>query len=48
MNAALTTAGKPHEFIALEGEDHFWSHEQTRLQILEATVPFVQKYNPAP
>jgi dipeptidyl aminopeptidase/acylaminoacyl peptidase len=48
MDATLTRAGKTVEFVQLEGEDHHWSHEKTRLRILEATVEFVQKYNPAP
>ncbi|HEY2177142.1 MAG TPA: prolyl oligopeptidase family serine peptidase [Caulobacteraceae bacterium] len=46
MNAALASAGKSVEFLQLEGEDHFWSHEATRVQILNASVAFVQKYNP--
>ena len=48
MNSALAAAGKPVEFLQLEGEDHFWSKEKTRLQILSRSVAFVQKYNPAP
>lgn len=46
MNGALRAAGKSVEFLQLDGEDHFWSHEVTRLQILNASVAFVQKYNP--
>jgi acetyl esterase/lipase len=46
MNAALNKAGKPVVFVALEGEDHFWSHESTRVQILSTSVSFVEKYNP--
>jgi dipeptidyl aminopeptidase/acylaminoacyl peptidase len=46
MDVALTKAGKPVTFIPLEGEDHFWSHESTRVQILTDSVAFVQKYNP--
>jgi hypothetical protein len=30
----------------MEGEDHNWSHEATRLRILVDSVAFVQKYNP--
>jgi dipeptidyl aminopeptidase/acylaminoacyl peptidase len=48
MDGALTSVGKPHLFIALEGEDHFWSHEVTRRQILDASLAFVQKYDPVP
>lgn len=46
MANALRAAGKTVEFLPLEGEDHFWSHEATRIQILTASVAFVQKYNP--
>jgi dipeptidyl aminopeptidase/acylaminoacyl peptidase len=46
MNAALKAAGKPVDFLQLDSEDHFWSHEATRLQIINASVAFVQKYNP--
>jgi dipeptidyl aminopeptidase/acylaminoacyl peptidase len=46
MDKALSSAGKTHEFLQLEGEDHWWSHEITRQQILKASVDFVQKYNP--
>jgi dipeptidyl aminopeptidase/acylaminoacyl peptidase len=46
MAEALRVAGKTVEFLPLEGEDHFWSHEATRIQILAASVAFVQKYNP--
>jgi len=47
MNDALRAAGKTVEFLPLEGEDHFWSHEATRVQIINASVAFVEKYNPA-
>ncbi len=46
MNAALQKAGKTVSFVPLEGEDHFWSHEATRVKILQETVGFVEKYNP--
>jgi dipeptidyl aminopeptidase/acylaminoacyl peptidase len=48
MNSLLQKAGKPVEFLPLEGEDHWWSREKTRVQILQASVAFVEKYNPAP
>jgi dipeptidyl aminopeptidase/acylaminoacyl peptidase len=48
MQTFLAKAGKTSELLPLEGEDHWWSHEKTRVQILEASVAFVQKYNPAP
>jgi dipeptidyl aminopeptidase/acylaminoacyl peptidase len=47
MEAALKRAGKPVEFIRLDGEDHWLSREETRVQMLTAAVAFVQKYNPA-
>jgi dipeptidyl aminopeptidase/acylaminoacyl peptidase len=47
MDGALTTAGKTVEFIPTEGEDHWLSREKTRVQTLEASVAFVEKYNPA-
>jgi dipeptidyl aminopeptidase/acylaminoacyl peptidase len=46
MKGALEKAGKPVEFVPLEGEDHWWSKEATRVQILETSVAFVEKYDP--
>jgi acetyl esterase/lipase len=46
MNGALKVAGKPVEFIATDGEDHWLSHEKTRAETLQASVAFVEKYNP--
>lgn len=46
MKRALERAGKPVEFVALEGEDHWISRQQTRAAMLEAAVAFVQRYNP--
>lgn len=43
---ALARAGKPHEFVTLQGEDHWLSRGSTRLQMLQATVAFVEKHNP--
>jgi dipeptidyl aminopeptidase/acylaminoacyl peptidase len=40
------TSGKPVEFIKLEGEDHWLSRSETRLQMLKAVVAFVEKNNP--
>jgi len=48
MNTELAKAGKPVEFLPLEGEDHWWSKEKTRVQILQGSVAFVEKHNPAP
>jgi dipeptidyl aminopeptidase/acylaminoacyl peptidase len=47
MRKALNIAGKPVEFVELAGEDHYLSRAATRIQMLEAAVAFVQKYNPA-
>ena len=47
MEKALRTAGKPVEFLQLQGEDHWLSHEDTRLAMLRAAVAFVEKHNPA-
>lgn len=47
MAKALQAAGKPFEFIALEGEDHWLSRSETRLAMLQAVVEFVEKHNPA-
>jgi len=46
MAAALKSAGKPYEFVTLSREDHFLSTGRTRLEMLTATVAFVEKYNP--
>lgn len=43
---ALKRAGKPVELITLQGEDHFLSRGTTRLQMLQATVAFLEKHNP--
>jgi dipeptidyl aminopeptidase/acylaminoacyl peptidase len=46
MADALRRAGKPVELIELPGEDHFLSRGETRLQMLKATVAFLEKDNP--
>ena len=46
MADALKAAGKPVEFVTLESEDHFLSRSATRLQMLEATVKFLEANNP--
>lgn len=46
MNDALAKAGKTTQLIAMDGEDHFLSREVTRVQTLEASVNWVEKYNP--
>jgi dipeptidyl aminopeptidase/acylaminoacyl peptidase len=47
MASALRSANKPHEVVTLAGEDHWLSRAETRLQMLESAVAFVQKHNPA-
>lgn len=46
MEAALNSANKPVELVTLDSEDHWLSREATRLQMLQATVAFLEKYNP--
>jgi len=46
MAGALGRAGKFYELVKLPGEDHWLSRGETRLRMLEATVGFVEKYNP--
>jgi dipeptidyl aminopeptidase/acylaminoacyl peptidase len=47
MAEALRRAGKPHEFIELNGEDHWLSNASTRRRMLEETVRFLARHNPA-
>jgi dipeptidyl aminopeptidase/acylaminoacyl peptidase len=47
MERALKSAGKPVDFVTMPGEDHWLSREATRQAMLNASVAFVQKYNPA-
>jgi dipeptidyl aminopeptidase/acylaminoacyl peptidase len=47
MADALKDAGKPHDFLTLAGEDHWLSKSDTRLKMLQATISFVEKHNPA-
>ena len=47
MADKLKDAGKPHELVTLDGEDHWLSLSTTRLQMLQASVAFVEKHNPA-
>ncbi len=46
MADALRKAGKQVEFVELENEDHWLSRSETRLQMLEATVKFLEANNP--
>jgi dipeptidyl aminopeptidase/acylaminoacyl peptidase len=47
MEGALKLHGKAVTFVKLNHEDHWLSHSDTRLQMLQATMDFVQKNNPA-
>ena len=46
MADALRRAGKPVEFVTLNHEDHWLSHGDTRLQMLQAVDAFLEKNNP--
>jgi dipeptidyl aminopeptidase/acylaminoacyl peptidase len=46
MADALKKAGKPYDFVVLGHEDHWLSRGDTRLQMLKATMDFVEKNNP--
>jgi dipeptidyl aminopeptidase/acylaminoacyl peptidase len=46
MDRALRRANKQVEYVTMDKEDHFLSHEKTRVEMLKAAVAFVEKYNP--
>ena len=46
MASAMKRAGKPVEFVTLDGEDHWLSRGATRQKMLNAAVAFVEKHNP--
>lgn len=46
MAEALNKAGKRYEVVTLNGEDHWLSRGDTRLQMLQATVAFLERENP--
>jgi dipeptidyl aminopeptidase/acylaminoacyl peptidase len=46
MLDALQKAGRPAELVTLKGEDHWLSRGETRLQMLQATMDFLEKNNP--
>ena len=46
MVKALKRAGKTPGFITLEQEDHYLSRSATRLQMLQASMAFLERYNP--
>ncbi len=46
MADALRKAGKSVEFVTLKGEDHWLSRGETRLEMLQSVVAFLEKQNP--
>ena len=46
MADKLKDAGKPYELVTLPGEDHCLSLSETRMQMLENAVRWVETYNP--
>ncbi len=46
MLEALRRAHKDVQLVTLKHEDHWLSHGETRLQMLESSVAFLRKYNP--
>jgi len=46
MADALRRAGKSVELVTLKHEDHYLSHGDTRLQMLQASTEFLEKNNP--
>jgi cephalosporin-C deacetylase-like acetyl esterase len=46
MADALRRAGKPVEMVELKSDDHWLSRGATRLQMLQATMAFIEKNNP--
>ena len=46
MFDALHKANKPVELVTLKHEDHWLSHSDTRMQMLQATVDFLRAHNP--
>jgi acetyl esterase/lipase len=47
MQKALAAAGKPADFVLMNGEDHWLSSAPTRLAMLNAVVAFVEKHDPS-
>lgn len=46
MERVMRRAGKSVELVTLKNEDHWLSRSETRLQMLEATVRFLEQYDP--
>jgi dipeptidyl aminopeptidase/acylaminoacyl peptidase len=47
MADALRKSGKTVEFVTLNKEDHWLSHGETRLQMLQSVMAFLDKNNPS-
>ena len=46
MAGALKAAGKPHELIILEDENHYFTKSSSRMRTLEALEAFLAKHLP--
>jgi dipeptidyl aminopeptidase/acylaminoacyl peptidase len=46
MASALKHAGKPVDFVKLNGDDHWQSRDETRVEMLKAAIAFVKDHNP--
>jgi pimeloyl-ACP methyl ester carboxylesterase len=46
MFDAMRRAHKDVQLVVLKGEDHWLSHTQTRLQMLQSSVAFLRQHNP--
>ncbi len=44
MRNALRDAGKEHEYIILEGEDHWLSMGDMRTEMLRASIDFIDRH----
>jgi dienelactone hydrolase len=47
MHDALTKAGKPHEYVAYDGEGHGFEKEENSIDFLTRVDAFLAKHNPA-
>lgn len=44
MADALASAGKPHQLVTLEGEDHWLSRGETRTEMLSESIDFIDRH----
>ena len=44
MRNALKTAGKPHEYVVLDGEDHWLSTSAARTEMLRTSIEFIDRH----